>query len=278
MDDERKKAKKRVRGLFLLCLGIALACFGFFACVVVTKRADGFADVSDTMVGLYKVIVLIGVFFLVLAFGYLLPAMLKQRKSERGEHDPSEMFDETNMRRALEKHIPDGETLVAGVHAVSRETCIKAVFWKCILEDDRLIPSENGRLLALSKSKYAAYDLYLGITQTSMIIVGCERNQYYYQFDNMPDGKEADVQEVTSDLLLQDIGTCFRLADVQSCEVKNGRMGSIKCFITMKNGSYFKLTIPKLGGLTGDMPHHAEYREAIIARLGTVNQSCKKIY
>ena len=49
---------------------------------------------------------------------------------------------------------------------------------------------------------------------------------------------------------------------------KKGMEGSVKCHITMKNGSYFKLLLPKLGGLGGGMPHHAEYLQAIIARLG----------
>ena len=47
-------------------------------------------------------------------------------------------------------------------------------------------------------------------------------------------------------------------------------MGSVKCFIRMKNESYFKLMFPKLGGLKGGMPHHTAYREAIIARLGGI--------
>lgn len=45
-------------------------------------------------------------------------------------------------------------------------------------------------------------------------------------------------------------------------------MGSVKCNIAMKNGTYFKLLLPKLGGLGGDMPNHTQYRDAIIAHLG----------
>lgn len=36
------------------------------------------------------------------------------------------------------------------------------------------------------------------------------------------------------------------------------------------NESYFKLMFPKLGGLGGGMPHHAQYRDAIIAKLGEI--------
>ncbi len=49
-------------------------------------------------------------------------------------------------------------------------------------------------------------------------------------------------------------------------------MGSVKCFITMKNGSSFKLLLPKLGGVGGGMPNHAKYREAIIERLSGIGE------
>lgn len=86
----------------------------------------------------------------------------------------SGIFHETNMRRALGEHIPGGETLLAGIHAVSKETNVIGVFRKCIHMQDRLIP----------------------------------------------DASEADIQEVISDIFLADIGTCFLLADIQSCEIK----------------------------------------------------------
>ena len=56
--------------------------------------------------------------------------------------------------------------------------------------------------------------------------------------------------------------------DVQNCDVKKGRMGSVLCTLTMKNGTYFKLSLPETAGPNGDMPHHTEYREAILTRLG----------
>ena len=116
-----------------------------------------------------------------------------------------DIFDEMNMRQALDAHIPNGETLLAGIHAVSKETNVIGVFRKCIHMQDR----------------------------------------------HIPDASEADIQEVISDIFLADIGTCFLLADIQSCEIKKGWMGSVKCSITMKNESYFKLMFPKPGGLGG---------------------------
>lgn len=180
----------------------------------------------------------------------------------------SEIFSEVNMRRILEEYIPDGETLLAGIHAISKEAMATGAFGKCVCMEDRLVPDENGGIIVLTKKKYATCDIYVGITQFSLIIAECERNQHLYEFDDKPDVREADIQEVTSEIFLADIGTCYPLADIQSCRIKKGWMGSVNCFLTMKNGSYFKLVLPKLGGVGGGMPHHAEYREAIIARLG----------
>lgn len=180
----------------------------------------------------------------------------------------SEIFDETNMRRVLEKYIPDGETLLAGIHAAAKESKVTAVFGKCVRTENRLIPHENGGVIAVDKKKYSGYDVYIGITQSFLIIADCESYGHLYQFDDAPGADKADIQEVVSDIFLADIGTCFPLADIQSCQMKKGWLGSVKCFITMKNGSYFKLMFPKLGGLGDGMPHHAEYRDAIIARLG----------
>lgn len=179
-----------------------------------------------------------------------------------------DIFDEKNMMQILGKYVPDGETLLAGIHAISKETNIAGIFGNCVRTEDRLVPDENGGLVALEKKKYSTYDVYIGITQFSLVIADCERNSYYYEFDDDPDVGDAYVQDVDSDVLLSDIGTCFSLADIEDCELKKGWMGSVKCFITMKNGSYFKLVFPKQGGFGGAMPRHTEYRDAIIARLG----------
>ena len=271
MDEERRKAKRLVIVLFLACICIALACFGIFIFIFLPIR--GTELVNNRIVTLSKCIVMIGIFFLILAFGYLLPVLIsgKKKNVNKGSYDTHEIFDETNMRQTLEQYIPDGETLFAGIHAVSKETKITGVFGKCVRTESKLIPDENGGIVALNKKKYSAYDIYIGITQYSLVIAECERNSYYYQFDDEPHVKESDIQEVTSDIFLVDIGTCFPLTDIQNCNIKKGWMGSVKCFITMKNGSYFKLMFPKIGGLGGGMPHHTEYREAIIARLGGSN-------
>ena len=180
----------------------------------------------------------------------------------------SEIFDEGNMRRVLGEHIPEGEVLEAGIHGISQETRIKGIFGKCIYMEDKLIPDEKGRVIVLQKEKHSDYDVYIGITRHFLVIAGCEKNSYFYMFDDAPEGSEGIVQEILSDTFLSDIGTCFPLADIQDCQFKKGWMGSVKCNLTMKNGSSFKLMFPKRGGIGGGMPRHAEYREVIIERLG----------
>ena len=62
----------------------------------------------------------------------------------------------------------------------------------------------------------------------------------------------------------EDIGTCFPLSEIKSWDIKKAMMGAVNCSITLKNGSFLKLQLPKLGGLGGGMPRHKEYREKII--------------
>lgn len=183
----------------------------------------------------------------------------------------SDIFNEANMRRILEGYIPDKETLTAGIHALSKETNVKSVFGNCIYTEEGLVPSENGGILEVKKKKYSTYDIYLGLTQSSLVIAECETNQYLYEFNDRLDVRDADIKKITSGLRFADIGTCFPLTDIQRCEIKKGWMGSVKCSLTMKDGSCFKLLLPKLGGVGGGMPHHAQYREAIIARLSGGN-------
>ena len=65
-----------------------------------------------------------------------------------GFSDP--VFDETQMRRILGKYIHDGETLLAGIHAISHETNIRGIFGKCDRTERGLIPDENGSIIVLN--------------------------------------------------------------------------------------------------------------------------------
>ena len=97
-----------------------------------------------------------------------------------------------------------------------------------------------------------------------MVITECEKGSYFYEFNDEPNVRGMDIQEVEAEIFFEDIGT--------SCRLARGWMGSVKCFITMKNGSSFKLLLPKLGGVGGGMPNHAKYREAIIERLSGIGE------
>lgn len=177
------------------------------------------------------------------------------------------IFDEKIMMQALEKYLPDGETITAGIHGVGIETDIKQVFGKCIIDDDRIIPSENGITLQVTKSKVSRYDVYIGITANYLILSECEVYKHYYEFDDVSDVTGIEVTDLDKCIILQDIGNCFPLSQIQSCVIKNAWMGSVNCSIKMKNGSTLKLMFPKRGGVGKGMPNHAKYREEIIACL-----------
>ena len=271
MNNGKKDTGKRAVLSFVLCILIALVCFGIFAFVLTTTRNGGAVD--ESVVSISKIIVLVGVFFLVIAFGHALPTIIKGKKSKGGTQvtDASDMLNEANMRRALEKYIPAGENLVAGIHTVAKESSVTCVFGKCVLEEDMIRPYENGTTTAVNKAKYSTYDLYVGITQRSFVVADCEEYRYYYEFDKYTVKDNAEIKEVTEAICLRDVGKCFRLEDIRSCNVKKGMAGSLKCVIALKNGGYFKLILPATGGFGGGMPHHEEYRDAIIKCLSEKN-------
>ena len=78
MDKERKINKKLIIILFLTFLCISVVCFGIFAYLLYKSKSTGL--VNDRIVTLSKIIVMTGIFFLVLAFGYLLPVLVSHKK------------------------------------------------------------------------------------------------------------------------------------------------------------------------------------------------------
>ncbi len=263
--------KKRHIRLLLISLLFAAIFIGAAAYLVITYR--GTEAATDTILTLTKILALIGVFFLVLAFGHVVPAFVTLKKRENGMPvaEGTGILSEKKMQDALGNYIPDGETLLAGIHAVGKESSVTCVFKNCILTEDALLADDNGNTVSVSKSKYSTYDLYIGITQNSFVVADCETYRYYYEFDKEPITDTTDIQTVTEDIQLRHIGKCFPLTDIQSFEMKNGFAGSINCVIKLKNGGYFKLLLPKMGGLGGGMPRHEEYRDAIIKRLNECN-------
>lgn len=179
----------------------------------------------------------------------------------------SGIFDEKSMVYVLEKNIPGGEKLRAGIHACAYESQVNRIFSGGVLVDHTLVPSEEGGIIRVRRSKYSTYDIYLGISSQHLVIAECEYYRHFYEYDADIDSNIVGVTEVHDTISLEDIGNCYLLEEIRYCEMKKGWMGSVKCNITMKNGDYFKLMFPKRGGLGGGMPHHAQYREDIIACL-----------
>lgn len=214
---------------------------------------------SKRAAALYAGLALCGVFFLVVAFGHIAPGIIRLNKGEFG------IMDEKVMWQALQKYLPEGETLEAGICGAGLQTNVRQVFGKCVLTGERLIADENGTTLRVIKSKYARFGVYIGISWNYLILSECETYKHYYEFDDVPEPEEGAVKEIDTELRLEDIGTCFPLAEIQSCEFKRLWTGAVRCSITMKNGSFLKLMLPKQGGL--GMPDHAKYREILIERL-----------
>ena len=266
-----EKDKKRHIRLLIISLLFAAIFLGGATYLIITYR--GTEAATDTIVSITKILVLAGIFFLVIAFGHIVPAFVTLKKRENGmpETEGTGILSEKKMQNALGKYIPDGETLLAGIHAVGKESSVTCVFKNCVLTEDALLADESDNTVSVSKSKFSTYDLYIGITQHSFVVADCETYRYYYEFDKEPITDTTDIQVVTKDIPLRDIGKCFPLTDIESFEVKNGFAGSMNCVIKLKNGGYFKLLLPKMGGLGGGMPRHEEYRDAIVKCLSKKN-------
>lgn len=179
----------------------------------------------------------------------------------------SEIFDANRMKDRLGKYIPEGETLVAGIHCVNKELHIFRYYQNSVPHEDRVFKLEDvePKILQVSKSKYSTDDLYIGITQNYFVFTTCLDRKFYYEFDYVKEAPE--LEHIGEFVYFRDIGHCFRLSDIVKCEFKNGIFGAVKCNLEFKDKSTFKLLLPKKAGLGSGMPDHAQYREKIIACL-----------
>ena len=80
MDEERRKVKRLIIILFLACLCAALVCSGIFIYLLNAYRNGKL--VGDRIVTVSKIVVMMGIFFLILAFGNLLPVFISHKKHE----------------------------------------------------------------------------------------------------------------------------------------------------------------------------------------------------
>lgn len=147
------------------------------------------------------------------------------------------IFDENNMLQVLESCTPQGEAISAGVHGIT---------------------------LQINAKKTSRFDVYIAVTEQYLIVVECEERKYLNKFYQIPDVRNT---------VAEDIGTCFPIAEIRACVIENAIMGAVNCSITLKDGSFLKLQLPKRGGIGGGMPHHAEYRARIIERLRNAGET-----
>lgn len=122
-------------------------------------------------------------------------------------------------------------------------------------------------IVEINKTKYSTYDIYIGITNNLLLITPCEDSRYLYNTNCRADNGNSNIPSLTKSTSYRNLGQCFSFTDIQSVHFNKGMMGAIKCDITLKNGSYFKLLLPKIGGIGTGMPHHSEYRDILIEKL-----------
>jgi len=178
------------------------------------------------------------------------------------------IFDDGNLRAVLERYLPQGETLTAGVHCVGLEVRLQERFCGAVVIDGTVAPLEGEDVppILFTKSKDTWFDAYLGLSEHHLLFAPCEDESWHYQVEKLDDPAD-DLTHIDCPIPFDAIGTCFSLTEVTGFEQKKSIMGSINCRITLRDGSCLKLMLPKRGGVGGGMPHHAQYRDAIITRL-----------
>lgn len=179
------------------------------------------------------------------------------------------VFDVNNMNEKMNECLPQGETLIASVTAISKERIVKTAYDSCIVQDWNIIPTPDGDIVYLSKEKHCTCDIYFGITENCFIIADALPVKHAYFFG---DRNFAEPEKLSEPLDYSEVGRVFRFEDIDSVQIKKGIFGAVNVKILMKNQTRFKLMFPKRAGMSGKaMPNHAEYREKILARLGNVN-------
>ena len=183
------------------------------------------------------------------------------------------IFDEKRMNEFLGKYIPDGEKLIAGVHAVGKEIQIRQCFsYVTALDENTFVRSEEDPscIYDIKRIKYATHDIYFGITEYYLVFNECDPCKHAYEIN---EGKLGEFEpfEVTAPVKIREFGYAQALKDITGIQIKKGLLGQIKCNIQLKNGSYFKVEIPKRAGVGGNgMPNHTKYTDMIIERLSSI--------
>ncbi len=254
MDERIEKAKKKYLRMLLIFVVCGAACIGgAFYAGQRAVQARGQGNFAGWEVDAYKAVVLVGVLFLVIAFGYVLPAWIKVRKGNWG------IRDERNMFQTLKPYVPAGEVLKAAVHVVSLKKVTKQVYGGCRYTEEALIPDASGSTYMVEKSKFSTHDMYIGMTAQNLIVKEAEEcNHAYSVYEvDMP-----DVPPISAPVENHRMGTCFPLELITKCTVRSASGGMKNCTIELSDGSLFKFKLEKQDGL--GMPHHEQYRDAFL--------------
>lgn len=154
-----------------------------------------------------------------------------------------EITSEENMMEVLGRYLPEGETILAAVSGVGLEVRLRQIIGKCVNTGTWFEPSENGKTYLVSVEKHCKFDLYIGVTQSHLLVSQCEPNNWFYQITESNVAAEGISERISH----RDVGyCCYALSDIESCVVKKAWGGAVKCMITLKGGSYFKIRLPKL--------------------------------
>ncbi len=177
----------------------------------------------------------------------------------------SACFDVDNMDTVMGTFCPEGENVIAAVYGVGKSTEIIQYFGGCERRVTALVPADNNTMLKVTKTKVCVYDLYIGITEKSLIISECDASTtYYYQFETVTDPVFTGIKKLEKEIPYKCIGKVFPLDSVKRFEIKNGVFGSVKCVLKLNNGTFFKFMMAKRAGLGNQMPNHLTNRNKII--------------
>ncbi len=184
----------------------------------------------------------------------------------------SDIFNEKTMYEVMNPYVPEGETLQAAVHVIGKECKFFQIFTRCECDEDALLLKPGDGTVGLAKGKYAIYDAYVGITENSIVICDYPVCKYFYGFEHrITLSTEEGAMIITDEYNLRDYGKCFPLDSITNVSVKKGMLGVHKCKIEFGEYGYVIMDMPNRAGVLNGMPHHKEYKEAILARLGNLH-------
>lgn len=176
----------------------------------------------------------------------------------------SDIFNDDKMMYVLSQYIPENEHLTAGIHCISKYAKLSQPIGKCmmLMDESGLVPVEDGVNTLVIKEKFAACDLYMGLTENHLIITECDRNSWAYKFEDLG---ELNAPPLEKPLPLHETGPrCFSFDEIVEVKLKKGLMGAVKCTLTFKGNCSYKLLMPKMGGVGNGMPNHSQRRDTIV--------------